>query len=186
MALSPARISPPCRVFFAGMEGDTYSMSRAGWEFAVHEEPYYGRIRLIINHQQSGLQGMGECRESFLAVEWRHRGGELPIFFINQMATNLRVSGPQVRMAMASYRIADMTPSIAMIEDYALADLPLFAERAKPPTEELIVDPATVSELLEQIRKQQAPIQQEIRERTRRREIIPVQHASIYTLPLAA
>lgn len=185
MALSLARISPPCRVIFAGLEGDTFSMSRQGWDIAVEEDPYRGNIRLLLNHKQAGLQGMAENRGGFFAPDWRMRGGDLPIFFVSRMAGGMRVVTNSIR-SFENYSLADMTPSFAMVEEVEIARLPLFAEAKRPPAEELIVDPATVSELLDRIRSQQAPIQKDIRERARRREIIPVQHASIYTLPIAA
>lgn len=185
MALSLARISPPCRVFFAGLEGDTFSMSRSGWDIAVAEEPYYGKIRLLLNHKQAGLQGIAESREQFSAPDWRIYGGGLPEFFVSKMAGGIRVVTNTIS-SFDNFKLADMNPSFSMVEEVEIARLPLFAEAKRPPAEELIVDPATVSELLEKIRNQQSPIQKEIRERARQREIIPIQHAAIYTLPIAA
>lgn len=63
-------------------------------------------------------------------------------------------------------------------------DAPLFRELGKPVAEEIIVEPATVQQLLDQIRHMQAPEQAAIRARQRsqeRREPSQV-HASIISL----
>jgi len=84
-------------------------------------------------------------------------------------------------------QLIDATPNVRMIEEVDLFNLPAFAPAiAQPRKEDLIVEPADVSAMLDMIRKQQAPIQADLRERARRREVTPLQHATIFTLREAA
>lgn len=191
MALSLARMNPPCRVMFAGFESDTFSLGRNGWKIAFeeHHREYgmYSKLIMVLNHH-SGLTGWAETLERFSAHDWRISGQydeRLPIFEVKQMSNKMPARVAR-GLNLDALRLADTDYSMSTVEDHDLARLPLFKRTSQPEKEDLIVDPATVSELLEQIRQRQAPMQKDIRDRARRREIVPVQHASIFTLPLAA
>ena len=185
-------VNPPCRVIFAGWESDTYSLGRAGWEISIQRSPrpeYYGAIdTMLLHHPSSKLMLMAECRE-FFTLDWRRNGEmdrDLPVFYVRRAGTDLIIRheiGILVEHGFSAW--ADHEPKFI---DTSIRNTPLFLNKAAPAAEQLIVEPATVAELLEQIRKQQAPLQAEIRERDRRRarEAAPVLHAQILTFPRAA
>lgn len=194
MAHSLAINNPPCRVLFAGFESDTFTLGRCGWKFAMEERrgpsSPFGRLILIMNHH-SGLTGFAESAGDFSIHDWRMGGqfdGHLPVFEVRGMSNSipLRIAEFPRGFSPNNLGLVDTEYSSMRVNDYDLARLPLFRPVAQPAKEDLIIDPLTVSEMLEQIRQRQAPIQQEIRERARRREIVPIQHATIYTLPQAA
>ena len=67
-------------------------------------------------------------------------------------------------------RPIDATPAFAQVTERTLFEMPFFQTLHVPAAEPLIVDQATVSDLLERIRAMQAPEQAEIRARNASRE----------------
>lgn len=195
MALFLASQNPPCRVLFEGFESDTFQLGRRGWEIALEQDNYDMKMRMILRHK-SGLYGMAESLERFSAQEWHYRyytNGRLnrdyeglPTFVVSQVSNRMIVRHYGASSPFEGFSMVETDPEHMMVSDIELSSLPLFKAKGQPAAEDLIVDPATVSEMLEQIRQRQSPIQKEIRERARRREVIPVRHAAIYTLPQAA
>lgn len=189
MALSPARMNPPCEVHFAGWKSDTYSLGRAGWKVSIEEytrlDYSYGRQRMLLHHPELGLNGIAESQGDFQPSEWRHHHmtGRLPVFVVKNIVARTMY---RVNDDLSNFRDwHDTVPAMIVVSEFDLYHLPLFQKIAKPVAEELIVDPLTVSELLDQIRKRQAPGQAEIRQRDRSRET-PTMHAQILTFPMAA
>ncbi len=199
MALFPASQSVLARVVFDGFESDTYRLQRAGWDIAVDErigDPMDDVSRMLLKHRGSGVTILAICR-NFRQEFYRTRSGEhrysqdrhMPEY----MAVNVK-SGSEKMIVRGSgrgnegyswvdnLRMIDAAPNFVMVEEYDLMRLPLFARAAEPRAEELIVEPATVLQLLEQIRQQQAPEQAEIRKRQRSAGNTPTIHATILSL----
>ncbi len=70
------------------------------------------------------------------------------------------------------------------LNHYNPFEFPIFQRKNEPVAEQLIVEPQDVMELLEQIKKMQAPEQESIRKRERR--MTPLAHATILTFGDAA
>lgn len=183
MALSPVRSSPPCEVRFAGWVSDTYTLGRCGWNIAMHENCGHGVMEMMLHHRELKISGFATIDGDFHSMQWRHEGagGRLPTFTVRHLTADLRVNH---RAHLDNFSWADTEPSMMMLEEFAIHTLPLFAELEKPRAEELIVEPADVSMLLEQIKRMQAPGQKRIRDNERRadRNI----HASIVSFKEAA
>jgi hypothetical protein len=190
MALSPVELNPVCRVFFAGFQSDTYTLGSHGWDIALQDVPLHragrGETEMVLHHKPSGMVGTAVA-DRWEPMGWRQMRMEncLPEFHVRNMGNQKKV----IRMGRldpyAGFDWVETEPTITMVEERDIFTLPLFTRKAAPAAEQLIVEPATVSELLEQIRKAQAPGQAEIRERARRRELAPTLHASILTLEAA-
>lgn len=77
-------------------------------------------------------------------------------------------------------RVSTDPVAVELKDGQHLFDLPIFQKIDTPVAEELIVDPPTVQQLLDQIRAMQEPEQAEIRRRNRGRESLrPRLHAQI-------
>lgn len=187
MALSLLKANLPCRVRFAGWESDTFRLGRSGWKISYQEDHHRGECQLLLFMPVWRIQCWAHARNSFRSIEWRAGGQQedrLPEFEVQKAASDfiVRMSGSA---PLPIFKVwADTDPSFSMIEETEMSfyHTPLFLEKEAAPAEELIVDPATVSELLEQIRQRQSPTQAEIRARDRSRNR-PLLHAKILTFP---
>lgn len=186
MALSPARLNPPCKVHFAGWESDTFSLGRAGWDISIEEftNPYIGvgALRMLLRYKPTKIIAQAICNE-YDPIRFRQDHRFLPEFVVQRLASDFIVRTNDSFSGFQHW--ANTEPSIMMVDEQSLYRLPLFTRKEEPAAEELIVEPATVSELLDQIRQRQAPMQAEIRQRDRRRDA-PLVHATILTFPKAA
>lgn len=194
MAHLQASLNPPCEVFFAGWRSTTYELGRAGWKISFQENAYQGlrsAPRLLLYYPASRLSAIAECEDrNFLTLEWRYQGerwDRLPRFFVHHVASDFIVRTAN-EFSFSAW--VNTVPERTVVEDRSIYTLPLFASINQPAAEELIVEPETVSQLLDQIRAMQEPGQKDIRERNRRREReaadMPTVHARILTFPKAA
>lgn len=192
--------SPQCMIFWEGFEGYTDGMQARGWDFAVQDrwQRDDGRsIRLVFRHKRFGWTGMAECSQPSMLMEamqpWEYRRPHLsserdrwPVFSAVVMRENdALVLAPQTRSyAPASFVRVDMQPTFEQVKQVTMRSLDIFREWKDP--EEIIVEPATVATLLEQIKKMQAPELAQIRERNRLREARErrpeVRHATILSI----
>lgn len=199
------RANPPTLVRFAGWQADTVSLGRAGWQISIINEPsrmtdpMADYTTIIVHHERLGLTGYGHCvsprsawmteRYQFSERPYKQRliDGPVLTFDIDRLAPRVIVArhvDPQTWRPVWN----GTDPSLIEVSEIDLHTLPLFQEKARPAAEEIIVEPATVQSLLEQIRQIQEPEQAAIRARARQRErdAIPQLHATILTFPLAA
>jgi hypothetical protein len=171
--------NPPCEVEFAGWRSDTQRLGRCGWDVSIEEDLHRcDELHMLLFHQPSKLKVWARSRDRFNTRDWRGRGGmlgDLPVFIAEKAASDFRI----VLHAGGEFAFkawADTNP--AMVE-MSIHDTPLFLARETPKAEELIVDPQTVSDLLERIKQMQSPDQAEIRQRSRSQHAAPVAHATI-------
>lgn len=189
MALSWVERNPILDVEFAGLRSDTCTLGRCGWKLAIEAGVnHYRDMRLVILHHP------------FLGVTLTGRI-ELPTFAQFRDPQEARQHMPPVRLercvmkghgtvylqgALPKVEWVETAPTLMEVSRSDLFALPIFAalNAPDPAAEQLIVEPATVSELLDQIRRMQAPEQAAIRERERRRErsTTPRLHAQILSL----
>lgn len=196
MALSPVEHSIRAEVVFAGFTSDTYTLFRHGWVIAVQDDNYGETSTMVLKNEALGAVAYARCmdyrrtlahsRHSLFQQEYMLNHHPLT-YRVEQMGKGVVMRGVNIVSNMEGFSIIDPTPKMLMVEEYDLFNLPAFAKMNAPtPAEELIVDPKDVSAMLDMIRNAQSPKQADIRERARRREVVPLQHATIFTFPLAA
>ena len=206
MALSSdkywAMQSRPIKVHFAGWESDTYCLGRAGWKMAHEADPRWRHDRFMFHHERAALTATGMLKDPYryrdianrpyipedhdegcIVIEHMASVGRFPVQMVDW---NFRLSG---------YRLADTDPVMRQGTQAELHSMPLFAElfTNRPETQELIVEPEDVQQLLDKIVRLQAPGMREIRARDRKREsqeergaaVNKQVHAQIITLKAA-
>lgn len=142
----------PVEVFFDGFRSDTLTLWKNGWNLIIEEDRAFYRENLlcIFKKDDLALYGRGV----------RDRECTLSHIYIQEVVTKLT----QINVAgTLLFRAVDISPS-ATFATRNLWEEPFFKNLA-PVKEDLIVDPLTIEQMLEEIRKQQAPIQKQIRSR---------------------
>lgn len=188
MALSSHPWLPPdVKIEWQGFSGRAAVMQRYGWEFQEMRDVdrhFTGEQKIVMRHRAGGWCGYATCPERDLMRAFsacgRYATPEIsPTFVVQRMAANadkmLIHAGPGVR-----HYPLDFQPRFheEAIRHFTLAEI------FKPEEpEEIIVEPATVMSLLEQIKQMQAPDLARIREENRKRDsreaMREVHHATI-------
>ena len=143
----------PVEVFFDGFRSDTFTLWKAGWNLVLetsNSDFFRESILCIFKKDDTILYGTG--------VPY-HRS--LEVIYINKVC--LRSNTPILLSGALDFRIADMSPAASFMQR-DLWNEPFF-KTLTPVKEDLIVDPLTIDQMLEEIRRQQAPKQKEIRGR---------------------
>ena len=185
MALSdvgPARLlSRPCRVIFAGWESTTSRLQQAGWQLSSEQDFNVNTVRLALRFEPARLFMIAEAQP----WEFFKERSEAPTFHIRHAATDMHIV---LTESSFDFRPFDAAPQLTTAVRRSIEDYGIFAP-CLARTEEIIVEPATVAGLLEQIKSLQAPELAAIRERNRqaeRRDQAPMQqqrfHAQIVSL----
>jgi hypothetical protein len=155
-------LSEPAEVLWAGFRSDTYRLQQAGWELAAEEDVMYNRIRLLMRHRDMRLYALSDDVE----YQYRrlHDRRERPLaFHVVRAAHEFREERIVGRGSMfAGFKQIDAQPQFIEREIKSIEDFKIFATPLAR-TEELIVEPETVAELLDKIRKMQAPEQARLR-----------------------
>lgn len=193
MALSPewgyVLKSQPCKVLWLGFESNTLALQQAGWELAVEQHFEEMRIRLLMRHQQLNMYAISEFNTFDFFHYARSQNTPTPVFRVIQAAPRIEVVN-MIGDSLDRFRQIDARPAFdrferKSIEDFGIFNVPLVR------TEEIIVDPGEVSDILQKLLEMQSPEQKAIRDRNRGRdrrgemlEAGPVQkfHAQIISL----
>ena len=179
-------LSPMVNVIFNGLESDTYTLQRSGWNIAAHEEPYDRRLRIIIENAMLGLTGVSNYSEFDYMRARQYGSNDLPTIVIDRVAPKIMVMN--LIEYQTNFKVIDARPTWVNAETTRIEDLHIFnTNLPSKEIDELIVEPQDVASLLEQIHKIQSKDQTVIRENMRRRErladnIIPKTVARIITL----
>ena len=163
-------LSTPMEVYWAGWQTDTLRLQQAGWELSAEQDIYRAAMRLGIRHQSAQMYGIS----SPVNLDYQrhyYEGSRAPNIPIQMayLATKVTVN---VMDDLSNFQPIDATPQfvngpaaqIKNIEDFGIWALPMAR------SEEIIVDPHDVDQLLKMIRDVQLPEQEAIRERNRLRE----------------
>lgn len=187
----------PIPVQMCGFFTNTYLLGAFGWELAMddcYRDPYGEAV--VLHHRKLGLSMFGRLHGS---KELRHErmdrmmrgpyrsgstdetqrdawymasGDNRPHIEVQRVATE---RSHVVQLAPFSPSMAWRDTEPRFVEETAgnLYKLPLFAELYRAPAEsqELIVEPADVQTLLDQILAAQGPMRREIRARDKRRDL---------------
>ncbi len=118
-------------------------------------------VRLALRHQASRMYAItAPVQFDYFAAQRRMYEGPLD-FHVKHMASEMRV---QLLESQMSFKPIDALPQITHAEIKDIEDFGIFATPLTR-TEELIVDPETVDDLLARIKEMQLPEQERIRQR---------------------
>jgi len=154
-------------VYWAGFKSNTFALQQAGWGIAVEQDFVDARIRLLIHNPDWNLYAFSDYSTHEFYRERHDEFRMLPSFTIRHCSP--RIQATRVMDDFTKFRQVDAMPQFTNAVVESIEDLGIFAVPMTR-TEEIIVEPADVYTLLEQIKKMQSPEQAEIRERNRRRD----------------
>lgn len=161
-----AYLRESCVVHFAGFKSDTYQLQRAGWRIAAMEDPRIGIAQIILRHEEAGLEMIAsDTRWNPSKMFYGIERYEPPEFVIRHVARAFQVR--QASLNLEKFRAIDATPDFVTVK--SMNDIRLFGTPLVE-TEQIIVEPQTVAECLELIRKMQAPDLAAVRKRNADRE----------------
>jgi len=160
-------LSAPFKVRWAGWESDTYTLQRHGWQIAANQDVQYGTLQLLISHPVYKIQGFSDrITMEFMHIHESMRSNiDIPIC---GMGSKLTVMANNINPT--DFTQIDCEPSYIRMEPKSLDDFKIFKESLHR-VDEIIVDPLTVNQLMEQIVELQTPKQKEIRERRRKERL---------------
>jgi hypothetical protein len=158
-------LSRPAEVWWSGFRATTSQLQQAGWELAAEESIADNRIRLLMRHQDLKLYALTHTEE------WNYFSDQTdrPLVFRVVASASHRMEFRIIETAMPDFRLIDAMPQFTEEKIVTPEDLRVFAVPLVR-TEEIIVDPARIGEILEKIRLAQLPEQEAIRARNRLRE----------------
>lgn len=165
-------ISPPMKVRFLGWTSDTYTLQRFGWSVSVLENVIYNSMYIAIKHDGLKIYGVSDMYSMDYQMLRHSRDGgygelrDMEVNFSN-LASKYTVMVHGNNIDFNKFSPIDAEPQMINFEPKSLEDLCVF-KKVVHKEEEIIVDPKSVSELMEQIVKMQDPKQAEIRERRRK------------------
>lgn len=164
-------LSMPVGVQWAGWTSDTWTLQNAGWRLTARQSPWDYGIQLAMHHPEHRVYGQTE----FVTMD-RHRLTDMEYFrgrnLLTRIATDFVIHTHNYRSADNVFSRIDARPTFEKHEN--MSQWKLFSEW-EPETEDMIVDPNSVPELMDRILELQVPAQKAIRHKRRR-------HARIISL----
>lgn len=175
-------LSAPHEVYFCGFVSTTARLQQAGWQLSVSQDNYRGTLQLALKNKDfGGYMIADEVRYSGFRTMDPHE--ELR-FVVRRVNADVLIHSCSIDFSQFSP--IDAMPQICTTERKSIKDFNIFAP-ALVRTEEIIIEPQSVAECLDLIRKMQAPDLAALRERNRKRDLSePMQqqnfHAQILSL----
>lgn len=185
-------LSAPIDVVWGGWTATTTQLQQAGWEISAEQDIQYATLRIALRHRDFRMYGLSQrIPVDYFEMARRNIPMKLTIR-IEHMASQLNLNIIETS-GLSGFAPVDAYPQMVDTQRKSIEDFKIFATPLAR-TEEIIVDPSQVGELLEKIKKAQAQGQSEIRERNRLRaaresyEPMPRQqfHAQILSFERAA
>lgn len=138
---------------------------------AAEQRVWDHRVRLAMRHEASGLYMISESADYHFAPRYTQamRMSEdygAPTFVVRHVGSNVTV---RIMDNLNQFRPIDAAPQFTTAEEKGIEQFALFATPLTR-TEEIIVEPETVNDLMEKIRALQAPELAQIRQCNRMRE----------------
>lgn len=164
-------LSIPLRIRFEGWVSDTYKLQQAGWQLSARENPNSYSLQLALRHQELGIYMLSNRVDVDYFAAAHMPGGvstalrhmELSIRHVGQANTIKILHTSETNLF--EFKPIDAMPQLV---EHNIGDLQIFAP-IQVRTQEVVVMPDSVPDLLEHILKLQAPDQARIREDARRR-----------------
>lgn len=182
MALSsmgPIIQSPPFEVHWDGFVADSRHLQQQGWECAVDTMGYSRHCRMVLRHGSSGVVLIGEFEEEDMRMNaLRYSYPEFRSYEARQrpVRVHVRQGGRDgqirfVHMDPGPFTRVSLSPNMMHeTKDWTDDLLGLFTPWIDK-SQEIIVEPQTVSAMLEQIMKLQSKDLTDIRQRNRQRDL---------------
>ncbi len=171
-------LSQPHRVIFAGFESTTTRLQQAGWQLSAEQLMDRMSVRLALKLQMAGLYMVAEQQD----CDFYNRRHEPMTFHIKHCSSNMVI---QMMETVFNFKPIDAYPQMTESPRKSIEDFGIFAPLLAR-TEEIIIEPQSVAECLELIKKMQAPELAAIRKRNSDESNRPIQrqtfHAQILSL----
>jgi len=163
--------TPNYLLWWAGWTANIHSLTRQGWEFASHEDPFGDMLSIALRHPR--LRVYGKTRPE----PWRQMYDEM--IHTRLMEDTNRGKRPLDVMLAMDYRIDERAynfqpfiydpselrdSSIEMREGKSMADLRIF-KPANVDAKKILLDEVSVSEILDIALSKQKPMQDKIRQK---------------------
>jgi hypothetical protein len=151
----------------------------------THRDPYHymEEVRMILHYPNADLHAVASTHVRDIET-YKQLHAPLPVFQVRQMFSRAMVRFMEPVLVQPQW--VNTVPHMMDMTEIEWKQQPLYQQVNTPVAEELIVEPATVAELLDRIRHMQAPEQAAIRARQRRNADVPQMHASIISFPRRA
>lgn len=176
-----ALISQPHEVVFAGFRSTTTQLQQAGWKLAAEQDYRRDSLSLLARHDGAQLYLVADT-VGLDYFRYAHTNERL-VFHVKCVARALECITTDFRFD--NFEPIDAMPQMIERKRQRIEDFKIFATPLVR-TEEIIVEPQSVAECLELIRKMQAPELAAVRKRNADRERNPVNqqnfHAQIISL----
>ena len=163
-------LSRPMTIIWGGWESTTTMLQQNGWQLSLQRDVYRMEMRVAMRHKTDKIYGLtAPIRDDFVdrIVSQNYGSAPMPVAHVQYMASKLTVTAP---VNMSTFEPIDAMPQLGSIEVKDIEDFNIFAAPLVR-TEEIIVEPETVADMLEKIKAMQSTGQDEIRERNRMREL---------------
>lgn len=158
----PRLLSAPHEVHFCGFRSTTALLQQAGWQLSVD---YGDRLTLAMHNKGFGGYMIAEPLEhdSYRIMEHHER----LTFVVRRVNADILVY--QSTMGFSAFEPIDARPQFVATERKSIKDFNIFASQLVR-TEEIIIEPQSVAECLDLIRKMQAPELAAVRQRNATRD----------------
>lgn len=152
----PRVLSYPHPVYWAGFRSDTQTLQQAGWEFSAHEDLAMMEFGLAMRHSALGI----DAWTNSVGYEVNRAMHSPQPFHVNCLTDRApRFESISMPDWLPDCKPVDMQPQVVR-EFKTMDDLNLFAG-CMARTNEVIVDPNSVPDLMERILEIQEPARQE-------------------------
>jgi hypothetical protein len=159
-------ISQSYEVYFAGWKSTTAKLQQEGWRLSAEQSPMSNSVRLALWFEPCNTYALTEpVPYGFFHDDGRYSmGGRVPpVFRVTRFASDFTA---QVCDGFRDFEAIDARPQMHEIRNESIKDFNMFAAPLVR-TEEIIVEPETVADLMSKIRRLQGPELAAIRERNR-------------------
>jgi hypothetical protein len=182
--------NPNVPVYFQGFRSSTWELGNSGWVIQADQDLHRDEIRMVFTNKESGAILLSRNN----AFDFQgHALGHTHPAMINELRFDAQIYHADTRimeqMNFSNLRTVEYEPSVEQLHVKTLSDMVLFKEK---PKKEILVEPATIPEMMELIKKMQSPRQKELRDKQRDRakreiytmeqEVTAISHAEIITL----
>ena len=150
--------SAPHQIYWAGFRSDTYTLQQNGWEFSADQRIERDEIRLAMRHQDTGMHAVTSAIPGFMYAENPMARQHFNVVFMTDRGMKFQYYPAEPIMAVTEATPVDMRPQrveVKDIEDFKIFGCPLVR------TNEVIVDPNSVPDLMDRILELQDPARKE-------------------------
>lgn len=141
------------QVFLAGFQSNTLALQQCGWKLRMQTEPYNRRLTLALRHDGFNIEMMSSA-------------ADYPRMPYEPFEFNVHVISPDIHIQSSVRAVPFMSVDRFFMdhrEEIQYVTSKLFPDKV---TETILVEPSSVTECLDLIRRLQAPVLSDIRKRS--------------------